>query len=300
MTYFPDLAPYTYGGGRWREHKRLTVGWLEPGHDYSCGPVAPEVRAKLIALMPFATGLSLGSHYCEFCLGGPSPVWASPSVPHGGHTLSVPGRQATYITPELVTHYIDAHGYQPPDEFCKAVRACPLGWTDEYALALQLANPDMPFDLERYRKYTAVAICAAVVNSSAEPEDARQLMRGYADLVLSAPRIDDLDLDALLTRSRGAEDTAIEQLTHAYLHLMIRICKGYEGRGPRLIQLIDRGHVALSRATLTFDGSGDFATYVSSRIREALELGIGEHGRNQKEVAAGSREQAALPPGVRN
>jgi hypothetical protein len=30
-----------------------------------------------------------------------------------------------YVAPELVVHYIESHGYQPPEEFIAAVMACP-------------------------------------------------------------------------------------------------------------------------------------------------------------------------------
>ena len=29
------------------------------------------------------------------------------------------------VAPELILHYMDAHAYQPPPEFCQAVLACP-------------------------------------------------------------------------------------------------------------------------------------------------------------------------------
>lgn len=273
MTYFPDLAPCTYGRQQTWADRTFSVGWLEPGHEYSRGPVAPEVRAKLGALIPFATGLSLGSHYCEFCLRGPSPMWAPLTVPHGSRTLSIPGRRGFYVTPELVIHYIDAHDYQPPDEFREAVMACPPGWTDEYLMALQLETPEAPFDLERIQEFTAFAICAAVANSRAEPEEARARFADYARLVMSAMEATHLDEAAVSGESGAGHGSAVERLTRAHLPLVIRICKEYDGRGVPLIELIDAGHLALSQAARSFAQSAeaDFRSYAARRVRDAVE-----------------------------
>jgi hypothetical protein len=267
MTYFPDLAPCTYYRAVSSQHK-LSVGWLELGREYTRGSVAPDVLAKLRDLMNYASGMSLGSHYCEFCMGhrDQRPGWRG--VASGSVTLSIPGSRAIYETPQLVIHYIEAHNYQPPAEFCEAVLACPPGWSDEYIRAIYSDLPDFTDDLERLRKYAAVGICAAMANSPAQSDDDRERFGRYAHLVMSA------QIRALPgVRVLDDTQTAIDPLVHAQLASMIRICKEYEGRGPRLIELLDEGEVALSRASQTFDAGrdGDFAAYASSRVRAALE-----------------------------
>ena len=198
-------------------------------------------------------------------------------------TLSVPGARGVYETPQLVIHYIEAHNYQPPAEFCEAVLACPPPWSDEYFLAMQGAFPEAPYDLERIRQFTACAICGAMINSPAESDEDRVRFSDYARLVRSAPRPTNLPEPLLLGQSDDEDGTDIDPLIHAHLAVMIRICKEYERRGPRLIELIDQGYVALSRASVTFDSShdGDFAAYASRRIRDALELDIAEYGRGK-------------------
>ena len=37
----------------------------------------------------------------------------------------IPTESVVYVAPELVTHYVEVHGYQPPVEFIAAVLACP-------------------------------------------------------------------------------------------------------------------------------------------------------------------------------
>ena len=57
-----------------------------------------------------------------------------------GHRDLVPGEQRVYVAPELVLHYMNAHGYQPPEEFCTAVMRCPRMGTPEYRQALLTAG----------------------------------------------------------------------------------------------------------------------------------------------------------------
>jgi hypothetical protein len=39
--------------------------------------------------------------------------------------MFIPGDGFLFVCPEAIVHYIDARLYKPPDEFCKAVLACP-------------------------------------------------------------------------------------------------------------------------------------------------------------------------------
>jgi hypothetical protein len=41
-----------------------------------------------------------------------------------------------FVCPELVTHYMNAHGYRPPEEFCRAMLACPPMRSMPYLKAL--------------------------------------------------------------------------------------------------------------------------------------------------------------------
>ncbi|MBK8252213.1 MAG: hypothetical protein IPK82_06040 [Polyangiaceae bacterium] len=72
-----------------------------------------------------------GFHRCEFCsldevvaekdgvvkLLGSAEVW-------------LPGESVLYAAPNLIVHYIRAHGYQPPAEYLRAVEALDV---DEWA-----------------------------------------------------------------------------------------------------------------------------------------------------------------------
>jgi hypothetical protein len=41
-----------------------------------------------------------------------------------------------YVCPELITHYVNAHYYKPPEVFCDAVLACPAMGSLEYKRSL--------------------------------------------------------------------------------------------------------------------------------------------------------------------
>jgi hypothetical protein len=54
-------------------------------------------------------------------------------------SLFIPGKGMIYVAPVSISHYIDAHGYQPPDSFYQAVEQCPRMRSSAYFQAL-LAN----------------------------------------------------------------------------------------------------------------------------------------------------------------
>ena len=145
MAWFADLSPCTY----FREPADLklrAVGWLSEDEPFPIGPVEPSVIARLRQLLetPFSPWMYLGYHRCELCTvtraegslerirRGRFPDW-SIDVPttvfrykcEGTRNLFVPGEREVYGCPELILHYIGAHGYAPPEEFCRAVLRCP-------------------------------------------------------------------------------------------------------------------------------------------------------------------------------
>jgi hypothetical protein len=108
--YYKDLSIYKYGDRRnnyGKEH--LNVGWLDNG-DYNKGYV-PE---KVVDNLKRKKGIhyTKGYHKCPFC---------------GEHRKSsfeyeIKGDNGIYYhTPSLITHYIEEHDYQPPQEFIDAV-----------------------------------------------------------------------------------------------------------------------------------------------------------------------------------
>ena len=55
----------------------------------------------------------------------------------GCTNLYVPTNQVVYVAPSMIVHYIDAHSYLPPTEFCDAVMLCPAMRSMEYRKAMR-------------------------------------------------------------------------------------------------------------------------------------------------------------------
>jgi len=140
MAYVPDLTTFA---SLQPEHRPLPcnaserlvlVGWLQGDKEYAKGRVAVEVFAKLTTLFadPWQPFVFAGGHACDLCQYEPEK--------YGGRNLFVPDGSRAFVSPELVLHYMNAHAYAPPREFCEAVMACPLPRSQEYRRALIAAG----------------------------------------------------------------------------------------------------------------------------------------------------------------
>lgn len=133
MTWFADLSPWTYLGFELPQVK--AVGWLSNEHSYTKGDVSEEVYHRLAELLidpwtPF-DGCYMGFHGCELCRFTEGVTSSNEFV--------IPGDGCLYVIPENITHYMDAHEYQPPAEFLDAVMVWPDTRGMEYKKAF-LAN----------------------------------------------------------------------------------------------------------------------------------------------------------------
>ena len=132
--WYADLAPFDDSDP---DDGLRAVGWLERGRPFPTGPVDPAVYARLVELLkhPWEPSITMGFHECDLCLyHGES----------GKRNLYVPAGGVVLVAPELVAHYMNAHGYRPPDEFCGAVLACPPMRSVPYLKALMAgARPFM-------------------------------------------------------------------------------------------------------------------------------------------------------------
>lgn len=134
MTWHADLAPFADLGPGYETCLRA-VGWLERGRPFPTGAVDAAVYERLVELArdPWQPAIAMGFHRCDLCLyDGAS----------GRRNLYVPGDGVLFVCPELIAHYMNAHGYRPPDEFCAAVLACPPMRSMPYFKAvLSVARP---------------------------------------------------------------------------------------------------------------------------------------------------------------
>ena len=136
MAWFNDLSPCNYFGEEFAAFL-LAVGWLERGKPFPIATPDRRVYEKIIELRtnPWQPGVFAGHHECDLCQYEPEA--------RGGANLFIPCSQVVYVCPELIAHYMNAHGYGPPQEFCDAVLACPQMRSMEYLKAL-LASGGRP------------------------------------------------------------------------------------------------------------------------------------------------------------
>lgn len=136
MASYADLTPCDYFGREFA-HFLQSVGWLERGIEYPTGPVTGDVYFKLLELRkaPWQPQVAMGTHECTLC------QYAGEA--HGASNLFIPGDGIIYVCPELITHYMNAHHYAPPAEFCCAVMICPAMRSMDY-LKMLLANGGRP------------------------------------------------------------------------------------------------------------------------------------------------------------
>lgn len=116
----------------------------------SRGEVGEAFVRKLAELLvnPWQPAVAAGRHSCGFCrlTGGPASfrfgnLANSSEVRLGVSNLWLPADAFLFVAPSLILHYMDAHGYAPPDEFQAAVMACPPMRSMDYLKALLKNGP---------------------------------------------------------------------------------------------------------------------------------------------------------------
>lgn len=130
MTYYADLTPYTYdrdNGSRdatrlWRGVPLVNVGWLQRGKPYQEGAAPSGLAAVLDGMSStHRAQQTRGYHPCPF------RAWrlfgSRAQHPQGSAEIRVMGGAVAYAAPELIGHYVEAHGYLPPTAFINAVLA---------------------------------------------------------------------------------------------------------------------------------------------------------------------------------
>lgn len=121
--FFPDLIP-DHG-----QCSTLTVGWLEPDHDFPRGPVTTEFLDALFEHCEKPHVLFMGYHRCRLdgCMSTPSrdgPPEIERSrrrVAVGYSDFFVERQGLVYYSPSLIYHYVADHQYLPPQAFREAV-----------------------------------------------------------------------------------------------------------------------------------------------------------------------------------
>ena len=126
MRFFPDMGRVSMVAAG--DHVRA-IGWLHPEHPYTKGEVRPKFVARLkefiarpsLSRDDFCFPGCGGLHTCEFC-----------GKAHGGGNFGLPCGDVLFFFPDMIVHYIVAHGYAPPAEFVAALLRSPFPDTEEF------------------------------------------------------------------------------------------------------------------------------------------------------------------------
>ncbi|MEU6663542.1 hypothetical protein [Streptomyces sp. NPDC046821] len=123
MTYFADLSSYSYLEVN---EAMLNVGWLDREHEYTTGPAPAGLVDALADLATGAVSVCRGTHFCNLC---PDFQTARENTSRGetfigsGEVRVTSARGTIYTSPAMIVHYVETHGYLPPEEYCEAVLA---------------------------------------------------------------------------------------------------------------------------------------------------------------------------------
>lgn len=128
------------------------VGFLRRGEPFDTGEVEEAVFERLCELTqnPWQPWGCCGVHHCDLCrfTGNSIGTYMRTvnNVPRQpGYRISaasstvdlwIPGDGFLYVCPTNITHYIDAHRYCPPPDFCEAALRCPKMRSMEYLKAI--------------------------------------------------------------------------------------------------------------------------------------------------------------------
>jgi len=169
MTYYPDFAPndclLLFGP------EVASIGWLDAEHPYHRGEVAEEhVRAlERVLVHGWQPVYAKGWDACPFCGAGEvqpilRDVDGEPRM-IGAANLFVPAGNVLYLAPSMILHYIEEHGYAPPEEFLRALSRCDPTTPEYVAECERLA--DVPAADARAR----AALAAARARGPGEDDD---------------------------------------------------------------------------------------------------------------------------------
>lgn len=161
MSYFADLSPCTYSSGpydaaSWR-CPFLAIGWLEHPNEFPKGGQLVESVRDRIAFLRFAfeevyAGIIFrGLHTCSWCFSQGVDEWGA-MLRDSEINLFIPDTARVFIAPGRIDHYVEEHGYLPPNEFLEALMRCPDPRTGQYEAALRGANGGVDSPLAEARE----------------------------------------------------------------------------------------------------------------------------------------------------
>ncbi len=141
MAGIEDLKPFDFFPFD-RQPALRAVGWIDTTSDSVNSNIRDGFFERLFELLinPWEPFASAGYHDCSLCrfTGGPKEIrLQNRSIRIGNANLFVPAADCVFVAPSSIIHYIDAHGYTPPNVFQDAVLQCPKMRSMDYFRALR-------------------------------------------------------------------------------------------------------------------------------------------------------------------
>jgi hypothetical protein len=132
MTYVPDGDAFTRAFGEQLEPGLVAVGWLDAGFPYDRGKVPAEFIDRLREKCRNGINRTRGLYRCTLCPrpsqpGHGPPLTTTVHSPSGDFVVGsaeirVEGSSGTrYASPDMIIHYVEAHGYLPPEDYIDGV-----------------------------------------------------------------------------------------------------------------------------------------------------------------------------------
>jgi hypothetical protein len=126
MTYFLENSLYNYlpSQAQADSNNRLyNVGWLDGAVPFIVGKTSDLFRTKLRRLCTERVVLKCkGVHTCQLC----AKQGKRDVVGNGEIRVADSRQDLTYACPQMIAHYVEAHGYLPPTDFIRAVERLEL------------------------------------------------------------------------------------------------------------------------------------------------------------------------------
>jgi hypothetical protein len=132
MPYYPDLSAYTFVPPA-GDPPAVNVGWLHKDQPFERGDVPYDFVNRLKRLALARHNQTRGFHVCEFCQGLRALLASGKEASDlrkqcaedyriSSAEVRVQDRAGRwYAAPQMIAHYVEAHGYRPPQEFIDAV-----------------------------------------------------------------------------------------------------------------------------------------------------------------------------------
>jgi hypothetical protein len=144
MAYFEDLTEYSYASA-YAAFNTKNIGWLEPGYEFHKANTSEQDLELLWEYCMLSVAQSRGVHKCNLCEPQKTIVVERMGfrVLLGTSEIRVFSDDGVvFAAPSLIYHYIEVHGYRPPEQFMEALRGSPRPPAEEYIAKLKAIDPE--------------------------------------------------------------------------------------------------------------------------------------------------------------